>query len=106
MESISKTDPYTPVGVLEGTVEITTPFGIHARPAAQLCAIAQKAGHRIWIEANGERVDATGILDILSLGCSKGTRVRVVIETPSDTGVLKEMLSFMNKELREHSENA
>lgn len=99
---------------LEKTLELTAAPGLHARPAARLSAMAKKAEHRVWIEANGERVDATSTLDILSLGCSQGTRIRVCIEAPSDANVLDEMIAFIIQdfpqetqlEFQKHTEHA
>lgn len=91
---------------LDGTVMITATFGLHARPAAKLSTIARTARGSVWIEANGEKVDAANTLDILSLGCACGTQVRISIETASDANVLEEILFFIKRNFQEDIDHA
>jgi phosphotransferase system HPr (HPr) family protein len=67
---------------------IVNELGLHARSAAMIAKLAAQAGARIWLEKSGERADASSIIDLLSLGCSKGQRVTVIVENPKDCPVL------------------
>lgn len=67
---------------------IVNELGLHARSAAKLAQVARQAGQRVWLTADGERIDAKQVIDILTLGAAKGSYVRVEIETPADRGVL------------------
>ena len=104
IDDIETVPPQTALG-LEATVPITEASGLHARPAAKLAAIARTARHRVWIEANGEKVDAASTLDILSLGCNFGTNIRILIENPSDENVLKEILFFIESKFQEKTDH-
>ena len=44
---------------------------------------------------DGERVDAASILDILTLAGTKGSKIRIEIEDPSDSDILDEMVSLI-----------
>lgn len=67
---------------------LTNELGLHARSAAQLAKSAQQASGSVWLEKNGERVDATQVIDILTLGAACGETIRVGVEDPADENIL------------------
>lgn len=69
-------------------VVIINELGLHARPAAMIAKLAKGANARVWIESGNERVDAASIIDILTIGGTRGARVTVRVETPSDLEIL------------------
>ena len=72
-------------------------MGIHARPAAMIANLAIEAKSDVWLCKNGEQVDASSIIDILSLGCMKGSDVTLKIETPEDIKVLDKIINLFEK---------
>ena len=84
-----------PTRTLSRSVTIVNALGLHARSAARIAAIAGKASGPAWIESGKERVDAASVIDILTLGCAQGTRVRIIIGAPEDTGVLEEIVTLI-----------
>jgi phosphocarrier protein len=78
-----------PIKNLTKRVNIQNELGLHARPAALIAAIAQKANSKVWMIRNEEKVDASSIIDILTLACLKGTEVTLQVEDPSDSDVLE-----------------
>ena len=73
---------------LSKRVTILNELGLHARPAALIAEMAQKAKSNVWMIRNGEKVDASSIIDILTLACLKGTEIMLQIEDLSDRDVL------------------
>jgi phosphocarrier protein len=69
-------------------VVIVNEFGLHARSAALISKIAQKAASNVWITKDGNRVDASSVVDILTLACEKGSLITIEIDDPSDTNIL------------------
>jgi phosphotransferase system HPr (HPr) family protein len=67
---------------------IVNELGMHARSAAMIAKMAQDAVSDVWVACGGERVDATSVIDLLTLGCAKGTEVIVSVENPDDEKVL------------------
>ncbi len=59
------------------TVTVADPEGLHARPAAQLVATAQRFRSEITLAAAGRRAPAKAMLAVLGLGADCGTEVRV-----------------------------
>ena len=76
---------------LQKSVTIVNPLGLHARPAAQLAQTAQTAKGPVFIHADGEKIDAKEVLEILSLGCGVGSRILIEVENPQDSAVLVKM---------------
>lgn len=51
--------------------------GLHIRPAAMVAKCAAGFNSTVELEANGRKVDARGIFEVLLLAATKGTRVKV-----------------------------
>ncbi len=65
---------------LKTTVTIPNALGLHARPAAQIAKTVQDAGVNARLVTDHETVDASSIIDILTLGCIKGSQVTLEVE--------------------------
>ncbi|MFA5905280.1 MAG: HPr family phosphocarrier protein [Desulfobacula sp.] len=76
------------------TTSVKNELGMHARPASRIAQIAESAQWGIWLHANSIKVDATSILDILSLCATKGTDIVVEIENKNDMHVLDQIADF------------
>lgn len=72
-------------------------LGLHARPAAMIANLAIKAQSDVWLCKNGEQVDASSIIDILSLGCMKGSNITLKIENPEDMKILNKIINLFEK---------
>ena len=69
-------------------------LGMHARPASKIAQIAGNAQSEVWLCADDSKVDATSIIDILTLGAVKGTRVAIEIADETDIGILGQIFEF------------
>lgn len=69
-------------------------LGMHARPASKIAQIAESANHEVWICANDQKIDATSIIDILTLCAVQGTNITVEIENELDSSVLHDIVQF------------
>ena len=78
-------------------VTVTNPLGLHARPAAMIAKRAMQARSGVWMIRNGEHVDASSIIDILSLACTLGSRITLKIENPSDIDILDDISALFEK---------
>ncbi len=82
--------------VISKDVMVVNELGFHARAAAQIAKIAQNASSRVWlIKDNNEKVDASSVIDILTLACSKGTRVTISVEDQSDHDLLVDIVNLV-----------
>ncbi len=69
-------------------------LGMHARPAGVIAELAMEAKNEIHLCVHSDRVDATNIIDILTLGAVKGTKVVIEIENQDDVTVLNDIIEF------------
>lgn len=76
-------------------VTIVNELGLHARSAAKIAGISQKAKAEVRIVRDGTAVDAKSIIDMLTLACGKGSRIRVEIDSASDMNILKKIVSLV-----------
>ncbi|MBS3758544.1 MAG: HPr family phosphocarrier protein [Desulfobacterales bacterium] len=70
---------------------ITNELGLHARPAAMIAEIANRATSNVWLIKNDQCVDASSIIDILSLACLQGSNITLQIEDPADAEILNQL---------------
>ena len=80
---------------LSREVVIVNELGLHARSAAQLAKLAQNCKAGVWLQKDDQRVDATSIMDILSLACAKGTQIKVIIDNPAEIDVLDRIVELV-----------
>ena len=77
-------------------VTIKNDLGLHARSAAQIAAIALNAKGNVWVMKSDDKADASSIMDILTLVCEKGTKIRIIIEDPADTDILNAIVDLVD----------
>lgn len=82
---------------LKADVIVRNPFGLHARPAAMIAKLAMKANAGIWLTMDNETVDASSIIDILSLACTDGARLTIEAEKACDREILTEIRALFEK---------
>jgi phosphocarrier protein HPr len=56
--------------------------GLHARPADMFARLARQFQSRIELVREGQRVEASSIMDLLTLGAAKGTELILEAEGP------------------------
>jgi phosphocarrier protein len=78
-----------PAGIrLEKEVIIVNELGLHARSAAKIAKIAQKARGPIRISMQGRQVDAKSMLDIMTLAAGKGAVLLISAKDFCDEALL------------------
>ncbi len=76
-------------------VTIINELGLHARAAAKIAALAQKAESKIWLLKNEQKADASSILDMLTLACPNGTKIMVSADGYSDIKILNSIVELV-----------
>jgi phosphotransferase system HPr (HPr) family protein len=65
---------------IKRVIVIRNEQGLHARPAEMFVRLAQKFEAKIQVEKDGYRVEARSIMDLLTLGATKGTELTLEAE--------------------------
>jgi phosphotransferase system HPr (HPr) family protein len=76
-------------------------LGLHARLAAKIMTVAKKAKSAVWIIRGKDKRDASNILDILTISCSKGSLLTVEIDNPLDIDCLNQIADLINRDTGE-----
>ena len=81
--------------MIEQTVTINHPVGLHARPAAVFVQSAQSFGSKITVSANNRSANAKSILGLLGLGVTRGTEILITIEGPDEQAALAALVDLV-----------
>ncbi len=76
-------------------VRIVNKLGLHARPAMQIVETAGKYESDIFIEKDGNRVEANSILDLLVLVAPPGTELTIIAEGPDEDQAVEAIVSLI-----------
>ena len=83
------------VNKLDKIACIKNELGLHARSAAQIAEIAKNSIGNVWLMKDDDKADASSIIDILTLVCEKGTKIRIMIEDPADSAILDAIVDLV-----------
>lgn len=75
---------------------IKNELGLHARSAAQIANIAGKSVGGIWLKISDKKADASNILDMLTLACEKGTKIKITIDNLADIHILDAIVDLVD----------
>ena len=81
-----------PVTELLRDVIVINELGLHARSAARIAEIARRANYNVWVIKDKKKVDASSILDILTLESPKGSKITLKIDDRSDIDILNDIV--------------
>ena len=81
---------------LQKVAYINNELGLHARSAAQIAEISKNSSGNIWVMKNDQKADASSIMDLLTLVCEKGTKIRIIIEDPADVDILDSIVNLVD----------
>ena len=81
--------------MVEKTVEVCNPTGLHARPAALFVQTAGKFTSNIWIAKGEKKVNAKSIMGLMSLAVAQGTLVIIGAEGEDEQLAVKELYDLI-----------
>jgi phosphocarrier protein len=86
---------------LKKTLRIRNELGLHARSAAKIVKMAEGFDARLFLKKDGQEVDASSILSILTLACPKGTDVEIRTEGPQSEPLMQEVCRLFESKFGE-----
>ena len=87
--------------MLNATVKVTNPVGLHARPATFFIQKANSYKASIWIEKDDRKVNAKSLLGVLSLGIAKGMTIKLSAEGNDEDAAIDGLVSLINSGFNE-----
>ena len=85
------------VSIKSRDVTISNELGLHARAAAKIVKIARNSKTKVWLIKDGQKADASSVIDILSLACPKGSTITIKIDGRSDSDILNAIAILVEK---------
>lgn len=73
------------------TIQIRNELGLHARAAGKIVELGNQYSSQLFLKKDGNEVDGSSILSILTLSCPKGTEIQAKI-VGEDSEAFMEML--------------
>ena len=97
--SVSGADAAPESGQTEFRYIVKDETGLHARPAGRLAQLIKAYDCRVTISANGKSVSADSPIELMELGASKGTQLRIFAEGADAAQAARAVRDFMEKTL-------
>ena len=82
---------------VERRVVVQLPMGLHARPAAALATLAAQFRARIELVHDGEAVEATSVLGLMSLAAGPGCELLVRAEGEDAAEAVRRIVEFLQR---------
>lgn len=79
----------------ERKVVVTNETGLHARPAASLVQFVKNYPGEVTIIKDDKEANAKSIFNVMSLGISKGTEIKLVVEGDDEEKFADELAEFI-----------
>ncbi|WDP88587.1 MAG: HPr family phosphocarrier protein [Desulfobacter sp.] len=76
---------------------VVNALGMHARPAAKIAEMTMTAKGNIWLSDGSTTVDASSIIDILTLCAVTGTPIFIQAENKEDRAVADRIKDFFDQ---------
>lgn len=70
---------------------------MHARPAAKIAEMTMTAKGNIWLTDGSSTVDASSVIDILTLCAVTGTSISIQVENEADTELADRIKAFFDQ---------
>ena len=83
------------------TLEVSNKMGIHARPAAMIVRVASRFEGEIWVEKEGDKVNAKSIMGIMMLAAAKGTVLTFHVNTSQSESFKKEITELFSSKFQD-----
>jgi len=83
--------------VIERATTICNDLGLHARPAAQLVRMASGFASEIWLERDGQSVNAKSIMGVMMLAAEQGARVTLRASGPDEAEALAALVALIER---------
>jgi len=82
--------------MLSENITIINKLGLHARAASKLVSKASQYESDVWIDKQGNRVNAKSIMGVMMLAASKGTEVVLEVEGNDEKDCLEAIVQLIN----------
>ena len=87
--------------MISKNITIINKLGLHARAASKLVSKAGQFESDVWIDKQGNRVNAKSIMGVMMLAASKGTEVVLEVDGNDEKDCMEAILQLINNRFDE-----
>lgn len=87
--------------MIKKDIVIKNEMGLHARAAALFVLTTNKFASDIFIEKNGDMINAKSIMGIMALGISQGSIITLIISGVDEEEAMEEITHLVSNKLME-----
>lgn len=87
--------------MIERSLVVTTPMGLHARPAALFVRTAHKFQSSLKVIKDDVEVDGKSIMGLLTLAAEGGATMRLVADGPDEAELMEAMSELFQRKFDE-----
>lgn len=87
--------------MIEKVTTIKNRAGIHARPATLIVKEASKFKSNVYIEKDSEKINAKSILNILTLGGTYNSEIKVIAEGEDESDAVEALIKLIDSKFDE-----
>jgi phosphocarrier protein len=80
---------------VEKEIVIAHKYGLHARPAMEFVQLAKKFASTVKILKADDAADGKSILEVMSLGAERGTRVTLIVDGDDESAAADALANLL-----------
>lgn len=88
-------------GKISKTLVVQNKLGIHARPAALFAKTANKFKSDVFVEKDGETINAKSIMGLMMLAAGPGSKILVIAKGPDAADAVKAIEELLESKFGE-----
>lgn len=82
--------------MLTRDIIVESQHGLHMRVATRIAEISKEHGATVsLINPDNRRANGHSVLDMLTLGAQRGTRLRMIVEGPTEADVVSQLTEIL-----------
>ncbi|HHE46071.1 MAG TPA: HPr family phosphocarrier protein [Bacteroidetes bacterium] len=87
--------------MVSAEVKITNKLGLHARPATKLVRTAASGKSEVFLEKNGQRINAQSILGVMLLQAEQGSTLKIEVVGEDEQDILNSLVELIRSKFGE-----
>lgn len=84
--------------MIEKKFIVTSPTGIHARPATQLVQTASRFTSDIQLEYKERKVNLKSIMGVMALAAGKGAEITIIVDGNDEEAAIEQLATMLKEE--------
>lgn len=85
--------------MVEREIIIKNKTGLHARPAAVVVQKANEFGSEVFLEKDGDRVNAKSIMGVMMLAAGEGSKITIIADGDDEGDAVESISALLESDI-------